>query len=186
MFVKYFKNQTRGYQNVVDRKRDGQIDRRTTWKQYTDSMHRFRKFYQRGPGPTLTCVFFFFFNFIYLVDEGREDPYTTIHGPSFDPPSLTCQRNAIKWCFAGRDNDGPAVQAWYLCDLSGDRDQFARKPYIFVIFQGGGGSGPSCPSPPPSLDLHMGRDGGLLQLTSRKSFPCNKKSIIFWTLELND
>ena len=47
-----------------------------------------RKICQRG--PTLTRVGFF------LVDEGREDPSTTLTGPSTDR-----QRNAIKWRFAG-------------------------------------------------------------------------------------
>ena len=32
--------------------------------------------------------------------------------------------------------------AWQFCDFSGDPDQYnAKKPYIFVIFQGGGGGG---------------------------------------------
>ena len=37
--------------------------------------------------------------------------------------------------------------AWQLCDLSGDPDQYiAKKPYIFVIFRGGGGGcGPHAP-----------------------------------------
>ena len=44
-----------------------------------------RKFCQRGSK----------FDF-FLVDDGREDPNTTISGPS-----LACQQNAIKWQFAG-------------------------------------------------------------------------------------
>ena len=44
-------------------------------------------------GPTLTTFFFLLF---FLVDEGREDPSTTISGPS-----SARQRNAIKWRFAG-------------------------------------------------------------------------------------
>ena len=42
-----------------------------------------RKFSQRG--PTLTTFFFFFFfggGGGDIVDDGREDPYTTISGPS--------------------------------------------------------------------------------------------------------
>ena len=38
------------------------------------------------------------------------------------------------------------------CDFSGDLDCIAKKLYIFVIFQGGGG-GPDLLSPP--LNLHM-------------------------------
>ena len=44
-------------------------------------------------GPTLTT---FFFIFIFLFDEGRENPGTTISGPS-----SAHQPNAIKWRFAG-------------------------------------------------------------------------------------
>ena len=46
-------------------------------------------------GPTLTFFFFLLF-FFFLVDESREDPSTTISGPS-----EARQRNAIKWRFAG-------------------------------------------------------------------------------------
>ena len=54
-----------------------------------------------GGGPTLTTFF--------LVDEGREDPSTTISGPSkarqrnaIYGPSSARQLNAIiKWRFAG-------------------------------------------------------------------------------------
>ena len=34
--------------------------------------------------------------FFFLIDEGREDPNTTLSGPS-----SALQRNAIKWRFAG-------------------------------------------------------------------------------------
>ena len=43
-------------------------------------------------GSNFDNVFIFYF----LVDEGREDPSTTI-----SEPSSTRQRNAIKWRFAG-------------------------------------------------------------------------------------
>ena len=46
----------------------------------------FRKFFQWWSN----------FDVVFLVDEGREDPNTTISGPS-----SACQRNAIKWHFAG-------------------------------------------------------------------------------------
>ena len=49
-----------------------------------------------GGGATVTFFFFLFFVFV-LVDEGREDPNTTISGPS-----SARQRNAIlmafRWC----------------------------------------------------------------------------------------
>ena len=35
-------------------------------------------------------------NIFFLVDEGREDQNTTISGPA-----SVCQRNALKWRFAG-------------------------------------------------------------------------------------
>ena len=47
-------------------------------------------------------MFFLFF----LVDEGREDPNTTISGPS-----LAQQRNAIKMAFHWRADDGPTLNA---------------------------------------------------------------------------
>ena len=50
-------------------------------------------------GPTLTRFFFFF-----LVDEGREDPNTTISGPS-----LAGQGNAIKMGFHWRADDAGLV-----------------------------------------------------------------------------
>ena len=55
----------------------------------------------------------------------------------------------VRW----RADDGPTLNAglkalWFL----GDPDQyFAKKPYIFVIFQG---VCTPCPRPPPPLDLH--------------------------------
>ena len=50
-------------------------------------MGRFRKFCQSGSN---------FDNFCFLVDDGREDPHTTIIGPSW-PASET----PFKWCLAG-------------------------------------------------------------------------------------
>ena len=45
-------------------------------------------------GPTLT--FFFWGGGGGGIDEGREDPNTTIRGPS-----SSCQRNTIKWGLVG-------------------------------------------------------------------------------------
>ena len=50
---------------------------------------RGKESFVRG-GQTLTTFLFF------LVDEGREDPSTTIRGPS-----SARQRNAITWRFTG-------------------------------------------------------------------------------------
>ena len=49
-------------------------------------------------GPTLTIFF--------LVDDGREDPNTTISGPS-----STRQRNAIAMEFHRRVDNSPALHA---------------------------------------------------------------------------
>ena len=54
----------------------------------------------------------------FLVDEGRENPNTTLRGPSF-----ARQRN--KMAFRWRANDGPTLNAglkalWF----SGDPDQY--------------------------------------------------------------
>ena len=62
-----------------------------------------RKFCQRGGGPNLTM---FFFCFVFLVDEGREDSNTTISGPS-----SARQRNAIKIAFCWRVDDGSTLNA---------------------------------------------------------------------------
>ena len=56
-----------------------------------DTHARIKKFCQRG--SNFDNVFFVLF---FLIDEGREDPSTTISGPS-----SARQRNAIKWRFAG-------------------------------------------------------------------------------------
>ena len=48
--------------------------------------------------PTLTTFF--------LLDEGREDPNTTLSGPS-----LARQGNVIKMAFRWRANDGPTLNA---------------------------------------------------------------------------
>ena len=39
------------------------------------------------------------------------------------------------------DAAGPSLNARMITDFSGDPDQIAEKPYIFVIFRGGGGGG---------------------------------------------
>ena len=56
-----------------------------------------RKFCQSGSN---------FDNVFFLVDEGREDPNTTISGPS-----LARQRNAIYMAFRWQADDGPTFNA---------------------------------------------------------------------------
>ena len=85
--------------------------------------------------------------FLFLVDKGREDPNTTISGPTSDG-----SETPFKWRFAGV----PMMVhywmlAWQLCDFQGMQTSIAMKPYIFVIFKGGG---VQLPAPPP-LDPHM-------------------------------
>ena len=54
--------------------------------------------------------------------------------------------------FHWRADDGPTLNAGLVAAIfQGIRTSIARKPYIFVIFQGGGGFGP----PVPPLDPHM-------------------------------
>ena len=85
------------------------------------------------------------FDKVFLVDEGREDPSTTISGPL-----TTRQRNVIKCRFAGVPIMAH-IECWHgSCDFQGIRTCIARKPLIIVIFHGGGGGGgPDSLLPPP-------------------------------------
>ena len=81
-----------------------------------------RKFCQRGSN------FGAFFSLFCLVDEGREDPNTTISWPLSARQRDPCQR----W---------PKVEYW-LCSFvifQGIRTSIAKTRYIFVIFQVGSG-----------------------------------------------
>ena len=75
-------------------------------------------------GPTLT---------FFLVDEGRKDPNTTKSGPS-----LARQQNAIKMAFRWQAGDGLRLNNGCFVIFQGVRNSSAKKPYIFVTFQGGG------------------------------------------------
>ena len=91
---------------------------------------RSRKFCQRGSNFDK-----FFFLFFFLIDEGREDPSTTISRPS----------SAFRW----RADDGSKLDAGLVAAIfQGMRTCIARKPYILCF---SGGSGP----PVPPLDPHM-------------------------------
>ena len=71
---------------------------------------------------------------VFLVDKGREDPNTTISGPS-----SARQWNAIKW---------RSLACWWLPNIecwlgsfvifSGSGPNIAKKPYILWFFRGGG------------------------------------------------
>ena len=63
-----------------------------------------RKFCQRG--SKFENVFF---SILFYVDEGIEDPNTTISGPS-----LARQRNAIEMSFRWRADDGPTLNAGFV------------------------------------------------------------------------
>ena len=107
-----------------------------------------RKYCQRGSNSD-----------IFLVDAGREDQNTTKSGPS-----SSCQRSAIEMAFHWHADDGPTLNADLVGSfviLCGIRTRIAKKPYIFVIFSGGGGPEPL--SPP--LDLRMSTNDHLI--TSR-------------------
>ena len=53
--------------------------------------------------------------------------------------------------FCWQADDGPTLNTGLV--FQGIRTSIAKKPYIFVIFQGGGGGGLDPMSPPP--DPHM-------------------------------
>ena len=69
------------------------------------------------------------------------------------PPTET----SFKWHFAGRADDGTTLNAGLeaFVIFQGIRTSTAKKPYIFVIFQVGGGGGGVSGPPIPPLDPHM-------------------------------
>ena len=102
------------------------------WLCYFVSTSYLRKLFQRGSN----------FDYVFLVDEGREGPYTTKvgqHRPASETP--------FKWRFAGE------LMVVHHSMLAGSfvvllriQTSIAKKLIIFVIIRGGGGSGPSVPS----------------------------------------
>ena len=89
--------------------------------------------------------FFFFFFFSLMRGASIQLPLLTSHQrPVIETP--------FKWRFTG----GPMMAQhwmlnWKLCDFKGLRTSIAKDTFIFVTFQGGGGSGP----PVLPLDPHM-------------------------------
>ena len=70
-----------------------------------DRMRGSRMFCQRGSKSDNV----FFFSYSFLVDEGREDPNTTISGPW-----SARQRNVIEMAFRGRGDDDPTLNAGFV------------------------------------------------------------------------
>ena len=99
----------------------------------------------------------------FFHDKGREDPCTTISGRFGGVPMM-----ALYW-----------MLAWQLCESSRDRTCIARKPYIFVILGGGGGSGP----PVPSGSAH-GRTYHIVGNLKSRLFHQWKTRTIIWLLAL--
>ena len=98
------------------------------------NMHESREFCQRGSN---------FDNFFFkLMRGGRiQVPLKAGHHCTASETPLNGVLQAC-WCW-------PNIECWLgTCDFSGNSDLYWYKPYIFVIFQRGGGSGP--PAPPPS------------------------------------
>ena len=83
-------------------------------------------------------------------EERREDSNTAISGPLSAPPAKQ-HLNGVSLA----DRWWPNIECWLgsLVVLQGIQTSIAKKPYIFVIFQGGGGGGPD-PLPPPSGSAH--------------------------------
>ena len=84
----------------------------------------------------------------------RGGPTLTVfcHFSRIKIPLSARQRNAIRCPFAVRPI--MAWQHWMLAWFLRDPVSIAKKPYIFVIFQGGGGVWTPCPPPPP-LWIHL-------------------------------
>ena len=69
------------------------------------------------------------FFWVFLADDGREDPSITISGPS-----SACQRNAIK-SFRWRADNGPTLNAGLVAlGFSGDLDLYCLKTLYFCDF----------------------------------------------------
>ena len=66
--------------------------------------------------------------------------------------TMARQRNDIEMVFRWRADAGPRLNASFVI-FQGIRSSIAKKPYIFVIFQGGGGGGSG--SPVSTLDPPM-------------------------------
>ena len=73
----------------------------------------------------------------FLVDEGRDD-----HNTTKKEPLLAGQQNAIEMVSLAVQG-WPNIECWL--GFQAIWTSIAKKPYIFVIFQGGGVSGPRPP-----------------------------------------
>ena len=91
------------------------------------------------------CCFFWRVLCLFFFYEGREDPNSTKRGPS-----LACLLMAFCW----QAYDGPTFNAGFVTVIfQGIWTSFANKPYIFEIFQGGGGFRPPVPPSGSAHDL---------------------------------
>ena len=100
------------------------------------SMRKSRKFCQRGSK---------FDPHFFLVDGGKEDPNTTLIGPS-----SACQRNPIEMVFRWQVDDGPTLSTGLvaLWIFSGSEPVLLRNPIFLWFFR----RAPDPPPPPPPLD----------------------------------
>ena len=79
-------------------------------------------------------------NFCQRFFKGSEAPKTTKSGQL-----SACQQNTIEMAFRWRADNGPLFDAdLAACDFQGIQTSISRKPFKFVIFQGG--SDPLSPS----------------------------------------
>ena len=94
---------------------------------YIGYMHRSRKFHQRGSNSDSASSFF-------VVDEGIDDQNTTKSRAIIVSPA---KRHLNGVSLAGRWR--PINECWLgsFVIFQGIRTSIAKKPYIFVIFQGG-------------------------------------------------
>ena len=127
-----------------------------------------RKFCQRGSN---------FENIFFLVDEGREDPNTTIRRPL-----LAHHRNTV--------NGISLVCRWWpyfvaLRFFRGSQPILLEKPIFLRFFRGGVGSGHPVPHPTPSGSAHVNI---LLMaiLTNHQNGAGLFKSFLSWKTELID
>ena len=116
----------------------------------------------------------------FFFDEGREDPKSTKRGPS-----STCQPNAMKIAFRWRADDRPTLIAglvalWF---SRGSGPVWLRKPYIFVIFQGGGVRTLCPPLDPPMMALHCRAVSRLLgRYISRSLVDLIDQNMLYWSI----
>ena len=98
-------------------------------------------------GPALTTFCFLFVSF--LVYEGREDPNTTISGPS-----SARQRNVNSNGFSLACRKWPSIECWHrsLLIFQGIRQVLQETLYLGYFAGWGGGSGPQFSTLDPRME----------------------------------